>query len=255
MIIVAFDGMDGSGKTTIIEKIKDVGQEEHGLNIGTYKFPNYNDPETGDIIRDYLNGNLYDISSVDIRKYFAINRVNSMKDIVSLKECCDLLLLDRYTLSNPITHVPLLNDMFGEGADSIYSEAGKEFESTSSEHRPIVPDMTYVLYRDPKEAYVQITKERKVVHAVETLKNLKRMHTIIKVMENVYPKSMTYLQENDNVTTRNLPPLYHLFGYMGEVKFVDTGTDYDFMKTIKHNSDESTINIIDDILKQGGYSL
>ena len=95
---LVFEGINGSGKTTIINILINY-LEEHSIKYKYIKFPNRK-TETGKIIDDFLK-NKYEFKSLkDQIKIFAENRKESHNLIKESLNSGYLILCDRYLYSN-----------------------------------------------------------------------------------------------------------------------------------------------------------
>ncbi len=100
--IIAFEGIDGSGKGTqsqrLVEHLRSNGQTATLLS-----FPRYSDTRFGAAIGDFLNGRfgaLDEVSPWLISVLYAGDRFESKSAIEDAVANCDVLVLDRYTASN-----------------------------------------------------------------------------------------------------------------------------------------------------------
>ena len=102
MKFIVIEGLDGSGKTTQIERVKTYF-EEKGIPTRYIHFPDYSSPVFGELITKFLRGELGDINTVHpylVALLYAGDRNNS-KDLINswIKEGY-VVLADRYVYSN-----------------------------------------------------------------------------------------------------------------------------------------------------------
>jgi len=95
---IVFEGINGAGKTTIINKIyQDLNQKNIKSKI--IKFPNRN-TKSGQIIDKFLK-NQYQFASLSEQiKIFADNRTECKDEIITLLQNNYIILCDRYVYSN-----------------------------------------------------------------------------------------------------------------------------------------------------------
>lgn len=112
-LIVAIEGVDGSGKSTSIHLVKKE-LESKGLRVGVIDLPDrYN--STGSLIHGILkSGNRNNYSPYYIASLFALNRYETIKNITINKLVTeqDVLIFDRYFLSNLIYGLTSLNNKY-----------------------------------------------------------------------------------------------------------------------------------------------
>lgn len=99
--IIEFEGIDASGKTTYIHKLKKY-LEQYNKKVKIYDFPQYN-TYIGNIIAKYLRGEFGDIDSIPVEVLsvlFAADRVTIQKELQNYLEQGYYILLNRYTYSN-----------------------------------------------------------------------------------------------------------------------------------------------------------
>lgn len=141
MIIIAFEGLDKSGKNTAVENLYQALQS-HGYNVEKSEFHRYDTP-TGQIIRNFLDGN-YKAPQKAIECIMAADKYAQVDWFKELSATTDVLLLDRYKLSQ-----------------WVYAKANKvdmSFTLTLLEDLP-EPDFTFYLDISP-----EVSMQRKGQH-------------------------------------------------------------------------------------------
>ena len=100
--IIAFEGIDGSGKGTQSRLLVESLQAE-GRKVQLLSFPRYSDTRFGAAIGDFLNGKFGDLDTVSpwlVSVLYAGDRFESKSVIDQAITECDFLIFDRYTSSN-----------------------------------------------------------------------------------------------------------------------------------------------------------
>ncbi|WP_297164505.1 hypothetical protein [Thermogemmatispora sp.] len=101
-MLVAFEGIDGAGKTTQ-RRLLEVQARRQGLRVASLSFPRYGETVFGRCVAAYLRGDFGPLETVPPRSaalLFAGDRLESLDLLRRLASECDLLLLDRYVASN-----------------------------------------------------------------------------------------------------------------------------------------------------------
>ncbi len=100
-ILVAIEGLDGAGKRTIVDRIRDTAQAR-GARTATFTLTRYGESITADLASEALHGEHGDLrdSVYAMALLFALDRAAAGS---ALKAACrdnDLVLCDRYVASN-----------------------------------------------------------------------------------------------------------------------------------------------------------
>ncbi len=99
--LISIEGIDGSGKTTTIHKVKEQ-LEKRGEKVQIMKFPAYK-TRIGQIITDYLAGKFGDATTFSPEIaicLYALNRAEKKEKIEELLKEGHILILDRWIESN-----------------------------------------------------------------------------------------------------------------------------------------------------------
>lgn len=101
-MLIAVEGVDGSGKNTQIQALK-VALQELGYKVSTYSFPDYGYSELGPSIRKMLAGefgNASQINPILSAPLFALERAEKRDLIIEDIGAGKIVLCDRYVYSN-----------------------------------------------------------------------------------------------------------------------------------------------------------
>lgn len=104
MSLIVIDGLDGSGKTTQFDIIKNILSEKH--SVKPISFPDYENPSSA-LVRMYLNGemaeNAADINAYAASSFYAVDRYANYKMVWEKNyKNGDLIFASRYVSSNAI---------------------------------------------------------------------------------------------------------------------------------------------------------
>lgn len=101
MRLVAFEGLDGAGKRTLVEATAQ-RLREHGAGVAVVAFPRYAHTVFGRLIGDALNGRAGDLAAsvYGLALLFAADRRDSLSYLNELDATNDWILADRYVSSN-----------------------------------------------------------------------------------------------------------------------------------------------------------
>lgn len=99
MKIISFEGIDGTGKTTQINMLKDLLTEK-GLKVNVRSYPVYESFFGSEIGKHLASKDpKYNIDPRSMALWFAMDRWKDRKDFITTNPDTDILLLNRYTLS------------------------------------------------------------------------------------------------------------------------------------------------------------
>lgn len=104
-ILVVIEGINGAGKTTIINDLASLYKSLH-IPVSIYKFPN-RDGVHGKRIDDYLKGNIQIKSKYDIIDMFAADRKSVKANIENDLQEGKIVICDRYIFSAIAYQIPL----------------------------------------------------------------------------------------------------------------------------------------------------
>lgn len=98
MLLIAFEGIDASGKETL-SKLLTAFLQKKGLNVVHGSFPRYQTP-IGKVIKSHLQGE-FTLSDEAFHTLLEADRIDFMNTITEMKQIgTDVMVLDRFTLSN-----------------------------------------------------------------------------------------------------------------------------------------------------------
>jgi dTMP kinase len=97
MIMVAIEGIDGSGKGTATRAVCAL-LEDAGLTVATQSFPNYGKTAAAHAVQAVLNGEVKVDSAYYLASLFALDRAETF--LTSTMPQVDVVVFDRYVLSN-----------------------------------------------------------------------------------------------------------------------------------------------------------
>lgn len=105
-ILIAIEGIDGSGKATWAKKIKDRLTEQHRMSK-IISFPDYDSP-SGNVIRQYLNGDIKTTDPYTVGCMYALNRATFFPEWKPDYDNGVIIIADRYVESNFYYSAPLI---------------------------------------------------------------------------------------------------------------------------------------------------
>lgn len=99
-MLIAFEGIDGSGKGTQSKLFQDYLESE-GVSAALISFPRYEETSSGQLIGRYLNGEFGDdVDPVFVSTLFALDRFQSKDCLEDLLAYNDVVICDRYVHAN-----------------------------------------------------------------------------------------------------------------------------------------------------------
>ncbi len=102
MGLIVIEGLDGAGKSTQINRLRDF-LVDHGYRCRMLHFPRTDSPIYGDLIARFLRGELGDIEQVNpylVALIYAGDRLDFKPELENWLQGGDMVLLDRYVYSN-----------------------------------------------------------------------------------------------------------------------------------------------------------
>jgi hypothetical protein len=112
--IIAFEGADGAGKSTMLNIVEEKLQKEK-LWTERFKFPVY-ESETGKKIKKMLHEDISRFQDVKFVKKYAHTQIedkyNMITKLEKLRKNCDILLMDRFLISPFIYDIIFLQAIF-----------------------------------------------------------------------------------------------------------------------------------------------
>lgn len=100
-MLISIEGLDGSGKETLVRELSKRLKEEYKLKVGSSGYPTYK--EGSQVIVNYLNGNLGKIGELDpllVANFFSMDRLWDKENLEMIINENDITVLDRYVGSN-----------------------------------------------------------------------------------------------------------------------------------------------------------
>lgn len=146
MTLVAIDGMDGTGKTTIVDKLAEEG-------FFPFKYPHY-EGSSGKKILDYLQGDMSTVTYEDVVRAMRLMVENRLETNHVLKG--KDAVVDRYILSNYLANYPILVDLVGE--EQAWETCRTIIMEEYAREETMIPDVYIVLYAEPSVIRERITQ-------------------------------------------------------------------------------------------------
>lgn len=180
-MIIAFEGIDGSGKNTQA-KILAERLSLHGKAVKLMGFPCYSDTLFGKEIGNYLNGEFGGINEVSPKlasMLYAGDRFEKKTEIIDALNNNIILIIDRYVSSN------------------IAHQSAKVFNEQRNELQKWIESLEYGVYSLPKpDINILLNMDASTSSQLVSLKNT-REYTIKK--HDLHEENSEYLSEVANV--------------------------------------------------------
>lgn len=197
--LIVFEGIDGSGKTTICRLLLNYLQNPpNGRKIpfSHYSFPRYDKP-WGKMVRRYLDGEFGDVGAVDpylASVLYAGDRLDAAGKINADLEAGKIVICDRYTASN-IAHQSAKLGRQSEKSKFINWVEGFEYKDNE------IPKEDLVIYLSIPVSISQklMSKKKKDIHE----RNRKYLEEVRKVFEDL-ARSKDYWQKVDCISLGKL---------------------------------------------------
>lgn len=116
-MLIAIEGVDGSGKRTLTEGLRRA-LEQAGRSVATLAFPRYGHSVPADVAAEALRGEHGDLASsvYAMALLFALDRAAALGDLERLRRQHDVVILDRYVASNAAYSAARLHEDAGGAA-------------------------------------------------------------------------------------------------------------------------------------------
>ena len=151
-LLVAFEGIDGSGKGTQADLLADRARRE-GLSVASFSFPRYGANVFADACGRYLNGEWGEVPPEFPALLYAGDRLAARPELEAAVAERDLVVLDRYVASN-LAH-QAANVTPGRRADLIAWIMEVEY----GVHALPRPDVTILLELPVERARAQVRRK------------------------------------------------------------------------------------------------
>ncbi|MBI4084340.1 MAG: dTMP kinase [Candidatus Levybacteria bacterium] len=201
-LFIALEGIDGSGKSTQVMRIKEK-LEEKGRSV---LVKNPFEGEIGQFVRRILSGESK-VPTVTLQYLIAANRqVQQLEIIEQLKKGNDVI-IDRYIWS------AVAYGIFDKGVDDIEKTSQwllVEQSILSMYHRFLMPNYNFYLKISPKVAMERLSKMKKEFEIYEDEEKIKKIAEIYDWLIQQYPDQFIVIngeQPEDAVTNEILSKL------------------------------------------------
>lgn len=189
-MIVAFEGLDGSGKGTQSQRLS-ARMSAKGIDNSLYSFPNYKGTSFGLEVGKYLNGGFGKLDEVPPQfpvMLYAMDRYEMKKRIIEDIRLETNIIFDRYVPSN-IAHQAV---KFPENQQKTFADWVKRLEYNILEMP--TPDVIIFLDADPKIASKMVLQkgQRSYTNSVKDMHEENHEY-----MEKVYKMYKQMAQEED----------------------------------------------------------
>jgi dTMP kinase len=164
-MFIVIEGIDGSGKTTIVNELYKYCVNTLKVKVLKIKFPQYESPY-GQIISKYLNNEYRnDLEPWIINTLFDCDKFNYKVILKHLLENNDIIIADRYILSNIAYSCARLKNI--QKSETVIDQL--VYLNTQIFELPS-PDITFTMDID-LENYLKIKKVREVTRGNDILEN------------------------------------------------------------------------------------
>jgi len=188
--LVVFEGIDGSGKTTICKLLLNYLKKQR-IACAHYSFPRYDEP-WGKMVRRYLDGEFGDVDEVNpylASVLYAGDRAAALEEIRKDLAQGKIVVCDRYVASNVAHQMVKIKD---QKLKIKYKEWMEEFEYISNK----IPreDLVILLSVTPSISQRMMSKKKKDIHE----RNKSYLENVWQVFEDL-AKSKNYWEKVDCV--------------------------------------------------------
>ena len=107
-MIIAIEGIDGAGKNTLVNAIR----ESAGAPVAVLAFPRYDSSVPAQLVAEALHGRMGDLtdSAYAMATLFALDRHGAREQLMRYVDSAEIILLDRYVASNAAYSAARLQD-------------------------------------------------------------------------------------------------------------------------------------------------
>ena len=188
-IYIAFEGIDGAGKTTQAPILKKY-LEKKGKSVVLTKEPTQ-EPPIGTLIHDFIKGKIK-LPAVSIQYLFAADREIHQKELIEpTLQKGDVVISDRCFWSSVAYGIL---DKKGDARELKNAEVLLVSESIlSMYHQFIVPDVTFYISVSADVAISRISKMKKKQEYYETAKKLKNIKAGYDWLARKFPDEVTVI--------------------------------------------------------------
>ena len=192
-LFCVFEGIDGSGKTTLIEKVYDkLKTKNKKLQIILLKEPT--NLKTGLELREHLikKSNLSNKAWLDL--FIQDRKENYIKNICPALNENKIILQDRYFYSTAAYQGTELNPKIKNLNQEFYSP--EDIIKLNLKEKFLLPELLFYLKIDPKISFERINSKRAHLEIFESIEKLK---IISKNYEKVLPTNTIFLDAMENL--------------------------------------------------------
>ena len=211
-LYIAFEGIDGSGKTTQAKILKKY-LEEKNKNVVLTKEPTQ-EPPIGSIVHDFLKGKIK-LPAVSIQYLFAADREIQQKELIEpTLQKGDVVISDRCFWSSVAYGILDKKKDFsklGNAEILLVSES-----ILSMYHQFIVPDVTFYIRVSADVAISRISKMKKKQEYYETAEKLKNIKAGYDWLAKKFPKEIVIIDGEQSVEKVSAQILEHVSSIMYE---------------------------------------